>query len=189
MAVAAQKQVMMDDNLTFFADRVRSAILSVDPTALVAMGFLAEAPEPRTRGDSRVVRTGPVIDNSTLDFFDLHLDPGVELTFPQYMQNYELTTPAVKPVVLGEFGAFQFAYPTAQDAERILRGVEADSCPYGCRRLEFTGAGTRPSSAPASFLSGRAPRAAVSSTRPSARSRGRILAPSFPQPTWRSADR
>jgi hypothetical protein len=47
------------------------------------------------------------------------------------MENYELTTPAVKPVVLGEFGAFQFAYPTATDAERVLRSVEADSCPYG----------------------------------------------------------
>ena len=35
------------------------------------------------------------------------------------MENYELDdpTPAVKPVVLGEFGAFKFAYPTATDAD------------------------------------------------------------------------
>ena len=53
------------------------------------------------------MRARPVIDSSTLDFVDVHLHPGVELTFPQYMENYELTTtPAAKPIVLGEFGAF-----------------------------------------------------------------------------------
>jgi hypothetical protein len=47
------------------------------------------------------------------------------------MENYELTTRAVKPVVLGEFGAFKYAYPAVPDAERILRSVQADSCAYG----------------------------------------------------------
>jgi hypothetical protein len=104
----------------------------VDPTALVGMGFLwPQTPNPARVGDSRVTRAKPVINSSTLDFFDLHLHPGVELTFPQYMENYELTAPAVKPVVLGEFGAFQFAYPAASDGERILRSVQADSCAYG----------------------------------------------------------
>jgi hypothetical protein len=132
MAVAGQKQLMMDENLAWWAGRVQSAILSVDSTALVSIGFLwPKTPNPARGGDSRVVRVRPTIDSSSLDFFDLHLDPGVELTFQQYMENYELTTPAVKPVVLGEFGAFKYAYPTPQDAERILRSVEADSCPYG----------------------------------------------------------
>ena len=71
------------------------------------------------------------MDSSSLDFFDIHLHPGVELTFPQYMDNFELTTPVVKPVVIGEFGAYKFAYPTPPDAELILRSVEADSCPFG----------------------------------------------------------
>jgi plastocyanin len=132
MAVAGQKQLMMDENLAWWADRVRQAILSVDSTALVSMGFLwPQSPNPARAGDTRVVRARPTIDNSTLDFFDLHLDPGVELTFDQYMQNYELTTPAVKPVVLGEFGAFKYAYPTPQDGQLALLAVEADSCPYG----------------------------------------------------------
>ena len=132
MAVAGQKQLMMDENLAWWAGRVRSAILAVDSTALVSIGFLwPKTPNPARGGDSRVVRARPAIDSSALDFFDLHLDPGVELTFPQYMENYELTTPAVKPVVLGEFGAYKFAYPTPPDAERILRSVESDSCPYG----------------------------------------------------------
>jgi hypothetical protein len=132
MSVAGQKQQMMDDNLAWWGGRVRSAILAVDPTALVGIGFLwPKTPNPARGGDSRVTRARPVIDSSAIDFFDIHLDPGVELTVPQYMENYELTTPAVKPVVIGEFGAFKFAYPAATDAERILRSVEADSCPYG----------------------------------------------------------
>ena len=33
--------------------------------------------------------------------------------------------------MLGEFGAFKFAYPDASDGDRILSSVEADSCAYG----------------------------------------------------------
>jgi hypothetical protein len=132
MAVPGQKQLMMDENLVWWTDRVRSAILDVDPTALVAVGFLwPKSPNPARGGDPRVARAKAVVDSSTVDFVDLHLNPGVELTFPQYMENYELTSPAVKPTVIGEFGAFQYAYANAADADLALRGVEAESCPYG----------------------------------------------------------
>ena len=111
---------------------MHSAILTVDSTALVGMGFLwPQSPNPARSGDTRVVRARPTIDSSSLDFFDVHLDPGVELTFPQYMQNYELTTPAVKPIVLGEFGGFKIAYPGAFDAEWSLESVQDQSCDYG----------------------------------------------------------
>ena len=47
MAVAGQKQLMMDENLAWWAGRVRPAILAVDPTALVGMGFLwPKGPNP-----------------------------------------------------------------------------------------------------------------------------------------------
>ena len=86
MALAGQKQLMMDENLVWWADRVRSAIISVDASALVGMGFLwPKTPNPARGGDPRVDRPRPVIDSSALDFADVHLDPGVELTFPQYM--------------------------------------------------------------------------------------------------------
>jgi hypothetical protein len=132
MAVAAQKQQMMDQNLVWWADRVRSGILEVDPTALVSIGTLwPKGPNPARGGDPRVIRAQPLIASSTLDFVDLHLHPGIELTFPQYMQNYELTSPAVKPVVLGDFGAYQYAYPTVADGDLALKGAQADSCANG----------------------------------------------------------
>jgi F5/8 type C domain len=132
MAVPAQKQLMMDENLVWWVDRVRSAVLEVDPTALVGIGTLwPKGPNPARGGDPRVIRTQPLIASSALDFVGLHLHPGVELTFAQYMENFELTAPAVKPVVLGDFGAFQFAYPTVADADRILKATQADACAYG----------------------------------------------------------
>jgi hypothetical protein len=131
MAVAAQKQLMMDENLVWWAGRVRSAILDVDPTALVTIGSLwPKGPNAARAGDPRVIRTQPLF-GSAVDFVGLHLHSGVELTLPQYMLNYELTTPVVKPVVIGDFGAFQYAYPTAGDGNLALQGVEADSCGYG----------------------------------------------------------
>jgi hypothetical protein len=131
MAVAAQKQLMMDENVVWWAGRVRSAILEVDPTALVTIGSLwPKGPNAARAGDARVIRTQPLF-GSTVDFVGLHLHPGVELTLPQYMLNYELTAPVVKPVVIGDFGAFQYAYPSAGDGNLALLGVEADSCAYG----------------------------------------------------------
>ena len=131
MSIAGQKQLMMDENLVYWANQVRGAILAVDPTALVSMGSLwPKSPNPARAFDSRVIRAQPLYA-SNLDFVGLHLHPGVELSFDDYMQNYELTTPIVKPIVLGDFGAFQFAYPTVADAELALKGFQADSCAFG----------------------------------------------------------
>ena len=131
MSIAAQKPLMMDENLVDWANQVRGAILAVDPTALVSVGSLwPKGPNPARVGDSRVIRAQPLY-TSTLDFVGLHLHPGVELTYDGYMQNYELTAPVAKPVVLGDYGAFQYAYPTVVDAERVLKGVQADSCGSG----------------------------------------------------------
>ena len=110
---------------------MRGAILAVDPTALVSVGSLwPKSPNPARAFDSRVIRAQPLY-TSSLDFVGLHLHPGVELTYDGYMQNYELTTPVAKPIVLGDYGAFQFAYPTVADAELALKGFQADSCASG----------------------------------------------------------
>ena len=53
MAVAGQKRLMMDENLVWWADQVRSAILSVDSTALVGMGFLGRRGRTRPASATR----------------------------------------------------------------------------------------------------------------------------------------
>ena len=128
----ADRQRMMDENLVNFADHVRTAIREVDPTALVAMGFFwPQSPNPARGGDPRLIRTGPVIHDSALDYVDLHLYPGLELSFQEYTENFELTRLTAKPIVLGEYGAFKFSSPTASGAASNLVDWQQESCSYG----------------------------------------------------------
>jgi hypothetical protein len=132
MASAAQKQAMMDEGLVYWIDHVRAAIKQVDPTALVTIGFFQpHGPNPTRIGDPRVIRTGPAISQSQADFVDLHLYPGLDLGLPQYVQNYELPQVTAKPIVMGEFGAFQFSFPTVSQAAGALRSWQIESCRYG----------------------------------------------------------
>jgi hypothetical protein len=132
MASAADRQLMMDEGLVNFADHVRAAIREVDPTALVGMDFLwPQSPNPARRGDPRLIRTGPVLSGSDLDFLDLHLSPKIELTFPQYVENFELPRVTQKPIVMGSYGLSKRAEPDVTQAASVLTGWQRDSCAYG----------------------------------------------------------
>jgi hypothetical protein len=132
LADAAAKERLLGDGLVTFGNRVRTAIRRVDPTALVAASFFQpEGPNPTRAGDVRVLRTAAVIHSSALDFVDLHAYPGFELTLAQYMQNFGVSGPTRKPLLLGEFGAFKEPYPSAADAAASLEAWQAASCAYG----------------------------------------------------------
>jgi hypothetical protein len=132
LASPAQRQLMMDENLVNFAYHVRNAIREVDPTALVGMGFFwPQSPNPARQGDPRLIRTGPVISSSTLDFVDLHLHPKLELTFQQYVENFEVPRETAKPIVMGEYGLSKLAEPDADRAASELVNWQRQSCLYG----------------------------------------------------------
>jgi Cellulase (glycosyl hydrolase family 5) len=132
LGIAADRRRMMDENLVNFADRVRAAIQAVDPTALVGMGFFwPQGPNPARRGDPRLIRTGPVIRDSTLDYVDLHFYPQLELTFPAYTENFEVKRVTAKPIVVGEYGAFKLSAPSASKAATTLVDWQRESCAYG----------------------------------------------------------
>jgi hypothetical protein len=108
-------QLMMDENLVYWIDEMRSAILEVDPTALVAVSFFEpQSPNPARVNDVRVIRTYPAIWESTADFIDLQAYPGVELSMAQYADNYEINGIVEKPIIMGEMGAFKWRYPTVE---------------------------------------------------------------------------
>lgn len=132
MAVAADRQRIMDESLVFYLDRSRAAIRAVDPTALVDVGFFVpQGPNPARPGDPRVIDTRPAY-TSTLDFVDLHAYPGLDLTLAQLAQNYGMAViPASMPVVFGEMGAFRFAYPTAASGADGIAGWQVGSCALG----------------------------------------------------------
>ena len=132
MASLADRTRMIDESFVYYVDRVRAAIQATDPTALVTMGFFHDTePNPARHGDNRLVRTRAVIERSTADFVDIHPYPRVDLTFPQFMQNYGIDGPTAKPIVMGEFGAFRFAFPTASVAAAELVDWQRQSCAYG----------------------------------------------------------
>ncbi len=130
--VETDRRRMIDDAFVYYIDRVRTAILELDPTALVTMGFFEpKEPNPSRRGDPRLVRTAGVIERSTADFVDIHGYPGGSLDLPQLMQNFGIVGPTRKPIVLGEMGAFRNAFGTVDDAAAALVAWQRSSCPYG----------------------------------------------------------
>jgi hypothetical protein len=132
MSVSAQKRQMMDDNLVYWIDSVRSAIRAADPTALVSVGFFhPQQPNPARLGDPRLIDTAPAIGSSQADIIDLHPYPGIDLTLPQFVQNYGMPPVSAKPIIMGEFGAIQLAYQSPEAAAPILQQWQFESCGYG----------------------------------------------------------
>jgi len=132
LAVPAERQALMDDGLVHWADTVRAAIRAVDPTALVSLGFLwPQSPNLARVGDPRVTRMRAVLDDSMLDFVSPRVIPGLELTLPQYVANYELPATTAKPVLMAEFGAPTASHATLAAAAEALQTWQADSCAAG----------------------------------------------------------
>ncbi len=123
---------LMEDGLVYYVNQVRAAIRRVDPTALVdASFFVPEVPNPTRVGDPRIVRTDGVIDHSSADLVDIHIYPGFDLSLDQFMQNFGIGGPTKKVVVVGEYGAFRDAYPTAADGLAAMEELQAGTCRYG----------------------------------------------------------
>ncbi len=124
LAVTAERQALMDESLAYWADAVRTAIRSADPTALVSLGFdLPSAP--------RVSRLRYALDHSTVDFVSLQASPGLGSTLLQYATAYELPATTPKPVLLAEFGAPTASYAMSYAAAEALQTWQAKSCPLG----------------------------------------------------------
>jgi hypothetical protein len=135
MADPAAKEAMMAENLVYWIDGVRAAILEVDPTALVTVGFFwPQGPNPARIGDTRWVTTEPAIRESSADFIDLHAYPAGELTLEQYVENFGIEGmegKLEKPILMGEFGLEKSKAFSAGDAARVLHDWQVESCQYG----------------------------------------------------------
>jgi hypothetical protein len=130
MASESDRQRMMDENLVHWIDQIRGAILELDPTALVTVGFFPpDKPNPWPSAP-RVIRTYPAIWESSVDFLDFHPYPGGYALGP-LVENFEMEGLALKPVIMGEFGASRSTYAAASGAARALHDWQIDSCSYG----------------------------------------------------------
>jgi len=132
VSTAAAKRQLLEDGLVFWIDQTREAIVSVDPTALVTVGFFQpKGPNESRKGDDRLIETREAILRSSADFIDLHGYPGGDLTLPQIVENFGLPATTIKPVILGEFGVERPSNPSNDDAVRTVVGWQMDSCRFG----------------------------------------------------------
>jgi hypothetical protein len=123
----AAKQALVSDGTVAFVDAARDAIHVVDPSALVTIGFPVIGAQP-------FLEARAAIDHSSADFVDVHYYPhqfDPEATFAEAMASDGVTGQQQKPIVIGEFGAFEHAYPTATSAADALVDLQRESCSYG----------------------------------------------------------
>ena len=130
MAFEEDKQRMMDEGMVMYIDTIRAAILHVDPTALVTVGFFPPDRPNVWNSAPRRIRTYPAIWNSSADFIDLHPYPG-GYDLGKLVENFEMQGFAAKPVLMGELGAARSSFFSAAGASLALHDWQVDSCNYG----------------------------------------------------------
>lgn len=125
---------MVVNNLRAYITTVGGVIRALDDGALVTMGFFsAEEPDAgRVAVDNRWVVPRQILADSTLDFIDFHAYPGLGGTWMGIAPAFGLdgADPSI-PVLLGEFGAFEDAYPDADEAAAAMARWQAASCEHG----------------------------------------------------------
>ncbi|HSB66295.1 MAG TPA: discoidin domain-containing protein [Anaerolineales bacterium] len=129
MARPSQRQALAVDGLRIYISRLKQTILTYDPTALVTMGFLApDSPNAWREGDNRFVVTAPILDDSALDFLDLHANPGAGLSLSELTQNFGISEHITKPIIMGVVGAPTWTYPQVSNAAIAVQDWIASSC-------------------------------------------------------------
>ena len=131
-SLPAQRQQMVAEGAVFWINGIRTAIRKLDPTALIGVGaFAPNDPHPwRPPTDTRAVFMEPIYA-SAADFIDVHPYPGY-VPFDSLAANFRLD-PArqSKPVVMGEYGGFRFAFASPARAASALMEWQVASCAYG----------------------------------------------------------
>jgi hypothetical protein len=132
MANAQDRVRMMEEGWLYWIEQLRNAILDVDPTALVTMGFFVQQePNPVREGDPRLVYLDRVVRESPLDFIDVHPYPGYDLSMREHVENFALDGAGDKLILMGEFGADKQNYATADRGAAALQSWQVESCEYG----------------------------------------------------------
>lgn len=141
MTKPADRRMMMDKNLVNYTNQLRNTIKSVDPTALVTIGFFTPRADPANR-DVRTywIFADPEIGGSSLDFVDLHFYPYYG-SVAQHITSFEITSHK-KPILMGEFGADKNSWPDINQAAYKLRDIQIESCQYNIRGWLLWGWGT-----------------------------------------------
>ncbi len=125
MASAADRTEMLVSNTRLLTNRLRTAIRELDPDALVTIGFFPDHPS-----DVRIVPSAGLFEATELDFIDLHPYPGQDRTLDEMMDAFGWHAGVDVPIVMGEYGAFRFAYADPETSSWALLHWMEQSCAY-----------------------------------------------------------
>ena len=132
MADLQDRKRMMEEGWLYWIQQLRNAILGVDPTALVTMGFFVQQePHPVREGDMRLVYLDRVVRESQLDFLDFHAYPGYDLSIKEHADNFAMIGSEDKLIILGEMGADKNNFSTPERAAAGLMSWQVNSCALG----------------------------------------------------------
>jgi hypothetical protein len=134
LADDAAVEEMVVNNTRAYVDAVGDAVRAADEDALITMGFFSsEEPEAgRVAADDRWVVPRQILAESSLDFIDLHAYGGLGGTWDSVAAAYGITGESFDfPLLLGEFGAFESAYPDRAEAAAAVARWQAESCEFG----------------------------------------------------------
>ena len=143
MAKGIDRQQLVDVAGNIWFNTIAKAIKSVSPSILVSAsqfspnavghdGFDGVQPRPPTADDRYPLRPASLV-NSLADYIDLHVYPIYNNTRAEFEG---ATLSRVKPLLLGETGAFKFAHPTPLSGAQAIKNTMIESVTYG-----FTGWG------------------------------------------------
>ena len=128
---AEEKKKMAEESIVYYIAQVTDVIKSYDEDGLVTMGvFSPNSPNLWRAGDFKYVETSEIVNNSDLDFLDLHAYPATS-TLSKLMENFNVLNPDVKPIIMGEVGAFVADYAEVEMAQQALQQWLAHSCDFG----------------------------------------------------------
>lgn len=131
LADDAARAQLVEDGIVHWVDEMAEAIRSVDPGVLVAVGeFAPNAPNVWRGEDPRAPPTIATFQKTTVDFIDVHPYPGY-IPLDGLLQNMGVTGEESIPIVIGEYGAFTFAYPDPASGAAGVMHWQADSCEFG----------------------------------------------------------
>ncbi len=133
MADPDQRRDMVADSVLAYISTMTETIKTLDPTALVTMGFFAPRfPNPTGIGGSWYVDTAILLERgSALDYYDFHAYAGSDISFEAITENFGMIGFDDKPVVLGEYGAFTSQYAESGSAARVLAEMMSTACQSG----------------------------------------------------------
>jgi hypothetical protein len=133
MSIQEDKDRIVDEGLVYWADLLRDEIRSIDPTALVTVGFFTPNYPNQVNGpnEQRLVRTSYFLRHSSMDFVDLHHYPGNGVDDTDIWENFDIAGAEAMPILLGEFGAIRPWWPSAAAGAAGVMALEVEACRVG----------------------------------------------------------